>query len=127
MQQTNYRDNKTCKLPCTNYRDRKNFYYKKTTQQIPATENSQYIPPFRCYTQQKQQKNNTICPKQHSDNTIFHHKITPNPEKLSQNNKHSDEKIHYKRRESIDLKWIGWDGMGWDGDGVDWEMREMRA
>ena len=33
---TNYRDNKKCKLPCTNYRDHKNFYYKKTTQQIPA-------------------------------------------------------------------------------------------
>ena len=33
---TNFRDNKTCKLPCTNYRNHKNFYYKKTTQQIPA-------------------------------------------------------------------------------------------
>ena len=37
------------------------------------------------------------------------------------------KKIHYKRRESIDLKWIGWDGVGWgvgwDGDSVGWEMR----
>ena len=33
---TNFKDNKKCKLHCTNYREYKHFYYKKTTQQIPA-------------------------------------------------------------------------------------------
>ena len=66
---TNYKDNKKCKLPCTNYRDHKNFYYKKTTQQIPANRkfpihsNTNTFCPFRCYTQQKQQKN-PIVPNQ---------------------------------------------------------------
>ena len=68
---TNYRDKKKCKLPCTNYRDHKNFYYKKTTQQIlakrkfPIHFNTNTFCPFRCYTQQKQQKN-PIVPNQKS-------------------------------------------------------------
>ena len=78
------------------------------------TENFQFIPPFRCYTQQKQQKTH-IVPNQKSrtqpkkkkkaiqmlfqykcffnfaqnnigTTTFFTTKLTPNPEKLSQNN-----------------------------------------
>ena len=77
------------------------------------TENFQFIPPFRCYTQQKQQKTH-IVPNQKSrtqlkkkktiqmlfqykcffnfaqnnigTTTFSTTKLTPNPEKLSQNN-----------------------------------------
>ena len=38
---------------------------RKPHNKFLQTENSQYIPPFRCYTQQKQQKNH-IVPNQKS-------------------------------------------------------------
>ena len=44
------------------------------------------------------------------NNTITLHDDT-NPKKLSQNNEHPDEKIHYKMTETTNLKWIGWDSM----------------